>query len=97
MLSNRPVFDVAAPGEGRVSDRRPDEGGAEEEEAGGESGLSDGGGRQTASSRSEYVTWLQETLLSDWLVAVSYYQIVQQIRGRNCLFYVIKILKRKFN
>lgn len=41
--------------------------------------------------------WLQETLLSDWLVAVSYYQIVQQIRGRNCLFYVIKILKRKFN
>lgn len=41
--------------------------------------------------------WLQETLLSDWLVAVSYYQIVQQVRGRNCLFYVIKILKRKFN
>lgn len=35
----------AAPGEDCIPDRRPAEGGAEEEEAGGESGRSDGGGR----------------------------------------------------
>lgn len=43
----------AAPGEDLVSERRPADGGEEEAAAGGESGRTDGGSRQTPGSRSD--------------------------------------------
>lgn len=83
------VFDVAAAAQDCVPDWWPAEDGAEQEEAGGESGFSDGGGRKTPSSRSDRVTMVTgNTAL--WLAGCYHQTQFSRVDGSICVCLQVK-------